>query len=98
LHNEIRTRRPPLDNLETKILAILDKSRFESAHSIAERLFVVYPTVLRYLHDSIGFKLFHFHWVPHLLINDLREKRKTKKRKTKGACKSYAAILAYCQT
>jgi hypothetical protein len=32
--------------------------------------------VLRYLHDSIGFKLFHLNWVPHLLTGDLREKRK----------------------
>jgi hypothetical protein len=32
--------------------------------------------VLRHLHDSIGFKSFHLHWVPHLLTDDLREKWK----------------------
>jgi hypothetical protein len=32
--------------------------------------------VLLYLHDSIGFKLFHLHWIPHLLTDDLREKWK----------------------
>jgi hypothetical protein len=32
--------------------------------------------VLPHLHDSIGFKSFHLHWVPHLLTDDLRERRK----------------------
>jgi hypothetical protein len=59
-----------------KILAILDKSPFKSTHSISERLLIVHSTVLCYLHDSIGFKLFHLHWVPHLLTDDLREKQK----------------------
>jgi hypothetical protein len=63
LHDEIRTGKPPLNDLDMKILAILDKSpfEFESAHSIAERLLVAHPTVLRHLHDSIGFKSFHLH-------------------------------------
>jgi hypothetical protein len=48
LHDEIRTGRPPLDDLDAKILTILDKSPFESAHSIliAERLFVAHSIVL----------------------------------------------------
>jgi hypothetical protein len=57
-------------------LAILDKSPFESACSIAERLSVGYATVLEHLHMSIGFKSFHLRWVPHLLTDDLRQKRK----------------------
>jgi transposase len=61
LHDEIRNGRPPLDDLDDKILAILDKSLFESAHSIAKRLFVVYSTVLQHLHESLGFKSFHLH-------------------------------------
>jgi hypothetical protein len=76
LYDEIRTGRLRLDDLDTKILAILDKSPFKSAHLIAERLFVAFPTVLRYLHDSISFKSLHLHCVLHLLTNDLREKRK----------------------
>jgi hypothetical protein len=31
--------------------------------------------MLLYLHDSIGFRSFHLHWVPHLVTNDLLEKR-----------------------
>jgi hypothetical protein len=84
LHDEIRTGRPLLDDLDAKILTILDKSLFESAHSIswAEKLLVAYPTVSRHLHDSIGFKSFHFHRVPHLLTEDLRDKRKEYARAT----------------
>jgi hypothetical protein len=37
-HDEIRTGRPPLDDLDAKIFLILDRSPFESAHSIAQRL------------------------------------------------------------
>jgi hypothetical protein len=65
LHDEIRSRRPPLDDLDGKILAILDKSPFESAHSIAERLLIAHSIVLQHLHKSLGFKSFHLHWVPH---------------------------------
>jgi hypothetical protein len=76
LHDEIRTGRPSLDDLDAKIVAILDKSHFESARSIAERLYVGHSIVLRHLHTSIGFRSFHLRWVPHLLSDDLRQKRK----------------------
>jgi hypothetical protein len=75
-HDEIHTGRSPLDDLDTKILAILDKFPFESTHSTAERLLIAHSIMLRHLHDFIGFKLFHLHWVPHMLTDDLREKRK----------------------
>jgi hypothetical protein len=67
LHDEIRSGRSPLDDLENKILAILEKSPFESSHSITERLLVAKLTMLRHLHESIGFKSFHLRWMPHLL-------------------------------
>jgi hypothetical protein len=65
-----------LDDLDSKVLAILDKSPFESTHSIAERLFVAYSTVLQHLHESLWFKSFHLHWIPHLSTGNLWEKRK----------------------
>jgi hypothetical protein len=76
LHDEIRTGSPPLDDIDAKILTILNKSPFESAHSIAKRLAVTHGTALNHLHISIGFKSSDLRWVPHLLIEDLRHKQK----------------------
>jgi hypothetical protein len=73
LHDEIRTGRLPLDNLDDKILARLDESPFESARSIAETLYIARSTVLLHLHDSVGSRSFHLHWMPHLLTHDLPE-------------------------
>jgi hypothetical protein len=74
LHDKIRTGRPPLDDLDAKIPAIFDKSPLELARSIAETLCVAHPKVLLHLHDSIGFRSFHLHWVLHLLTYDFCEK------------------------
>jgi hypothetical protein len=59
LHDEMRTGRSLLDDLDTKIMAILDKSPFESARSIVETISVAHSTILLHLHDSIGFRPFH---------------------------------------
>jgi hypothetical protein len=74
LHDEVHTEKTLLDDLDAKILAILEKSPFKSARSIAETLDIAYSIVLLYLHDSINFRLFHLYLVPHLLTHDLREK------------------------
>jgi hypothetical protein len=71
LHDEIHSGRAPLDDLDGKFLAILDKSPFESAHSMAERLLLACSTMLQYLHELFRFKSFHLLWVPHLLTGDL---------------------------
>jgi hypothetical protein len=75
-HDEIRTGRPPLDDLDAKIVAMLDRPSFESACSIAETLPIAYLTVLLHLYNSIGLRSFHVHRMPHLLTHHLREKRK----------------------
>jgi hypothetical protein len=80
LHDEIRAGRPPLDDIDAKILAFLSKSPFEPARSITEGLRVSGATMLNYLHLSIGFKSFHLRWVPHLLTEDLCQKRKDSAR------------------
>jgi hypothetical protein len=82
LHDEIRSGRRPLDDLNGKVLAIFDKSVSKSADSIAERLLVADSTVLQYLHESFWFKSFHLHWVPHLLTDNLRENE----RNMQGPC------------
>jgi hypothetical protein len=66
----MRSGRHPLDDLDSKLLAILEKSPFESSDSISERLIIAQSTVLRHLHESIEFKSFHLCWVPHLLSGD----------------------------
>jgi hypothetical protein len=76
MHDEIRSGRSLLNNLDSKIMAILDKLLFESSHSIAERFTVVQSTVLQHLHESLGCKSFHLLWVPHPLTDDLWQKRK----------------------
>jgi hypothetical protein len=45
LHDKIRSRRSLLDDLDAKILAILDKSPFKSARSIAKTLSIAHSTV-----------------------------------------------------
>jgi hypothetical protein len=61
LHDEMRSGRPPLDDLDGNILAILDKSPFESAYSIDERLLIISSPVLQYLHESFTFKSFNLY-------------------------------------
>jgi hypothetical protein len=61
LHDENCTGRPPLDDLDAKILVILDKSPFESIRPIADTFRDNLAIVLRRLYDSIGFRLFHLH-------------------------------------
>jgi hypothetical protein len=89
LHDEIRTGRRRLDDVDDKILAILNKSPFESARSIAEWLRTSHAAVLNYLHLSIGFKSFNLPCVPHLLSEDLSQK-------TEGRCTRYVAAIACC--
>jgi hypothetical protein len=61
LHDEIRTGRSPLDDLNANVLAILDKYPFESARSITDTLRLAHSTMLLHLHDSIGFRSFRLH-------------------------------------
>jgi hypothetical protein len=76
MHDEIRSRGPRVGDLDSKILAIVDKLPFESSRSTAERLAVVQSTVLWHLHKSRELKSFHLRCVPHQLTDDLREARK----------------------
>jgi hypothetical protein len=76
LHDEIRSGKRPLDNLDGKILALSNKYPFESAHPITERLIVAHSAMLQHLHEFLMFKSFPLHWVPHLLTSGLPEKRK----------------------
>jgi hypothetical protein len=86
LNDEIRIGKLLLDDLDATILAIWDKSPFKSICSIAEALSIVYSAMLSHLHDSIDFRSFHFHSVPHLLMHDSREKRKKYAKRCYHSC------------
>jgi hypothetical protein len=75
VHDEPRSGRPPIDFLDTKILACLEKEPFHSAYSLAEVLHVSHSTILNHLHDSLRVKIFHLGWIPHELTNKLRDIR-----------------------
>jgi hypothetical protein len=61
LQDAILSGRPPLDDLNIRILDMFDKSFFESARSMEETVPVNRATMLRYLHKYLGFKLFNLH-------------------------------------
>jgi hypothetical protein len=65
--------RPPIDFLDIRILASLDERRFHSAYSIVESLCVSHSTILSYLRESPGMKIFHLRWIPHELTISLRQ-------------------------
>jgi hypothetical protein len=60
-----------------RIKVVFDKNCFVSARSIAETLQVSHSTVLKDLHENLGFQSFHLRWVPHLLTPELKEQRHT---------------------
>jgi hypothetical protein len=76
LHDELRPGGPPVPDLTRGIQEVLDHSPFESAPSIADILQVSRSTVLKHLHDDLGFRCFYLCWVPHLLTPELKEQRR----------------------
>jgi hypothetical protein len=86
LHDEIRTGRLLLDDLDAKIVAILNKYPFESSRSIAETLCIAHSTVLLHLHNSVDFKSFHLHWMPHMLRHDLHENERSMPKRYCYSC------------
>jgi hypothetical protein len=61
LHADTRSREPPIDDLDAKIIAWLEREPFSSAYLLAEALDVPPEIVLSHLHSSLGMKIFHLH-------------------------------------
>jgi hypothetical protein len=76
LHDAIRSGRPILDDVDAAIIGLLNKNPFESARSIAERLSIAPSTVTHHLEENLGYHSFHLRWVPHVMTEDLKAKRK----------------------
>jgi hypothetical protein len=59
IEDDDRLGRPPINHLDTKILACLESEPFQSAYSLAEALGVSQATVLNRRYNSLGMKNFH---------------------------------------
>jgi hypothetical protein len=77
-NDDPRSERAPIDHLDIKIIACLEREPFSSAYSLAKALDVSPATVLTRLHNSPGMKNVHLHWVAHQLTDDLRQVRVAK--------------------
>jgi hypothetical protein len=87
-HDENHMRRFPLDNFDTKILVILNKSPFQSIRSIAET-FHVSLTISYGVHMTPLFQI-----VPFVLGTTCIDDRIA--RETNGVCTGHPALLACC--
>jgi hypothetical protein len=64
LHDEHGSGKPAFDYMDTKVISILEKARFESERSIAHVLNVDHVTVLHRFARKLGFKSYCLRWVP----------------------------------
>lgn len=73
--NDPRSGRPKFNDIELKILKILDEDPFVSARSMARTLGVSDFTIRDRLHNSLGLKCLHLKLVPHYLT--IQQKKST---------------------
>jgi hypothetical protein len=66
---------PPLEDIDTRILQVLEAEPWPSVRTIAEFLTIPGSTVHLYRITSLNMKNRHFKWVPHFLDDDLRAKQ-----------------------
>jgi hypothetical protein len=52
-----------------RILASRDKKLFHSVYPIVDALGVSRSTILNYLQESLGMKIFHLSWIPNELTD-----------------------------
>jgi hypothetical protein len=67
--------RPPLEDIDARILQTLEAEPWSSVRTIAEFLKIPASTVHLHLTTSLNMKSRHFKWVSHFLDDDLRAKR-----------------------
>jgi hypothetical protein len=77
LHDARRSGRGRIESLTAQIKVLLDENCFVSARSIAETLQVSHSSVLKHLHQDLGFQFFHLRLVPHMSTPELKEQRPT---------------------
>jgi hypothetical protein len=67
--------RPYLDDTDAEILSVLGISPFSSVRTIAGSLGIPASTVYLHLVEKIGFNNYFLRWVPHMLTQELPQKR-----------------------
>jgi hypothetical protein len=67
--------RPDLDDTDAEILSVLRISPFSSVRTIADSLGIPASTVYLHLVEKIGLQNYFLRWVPHMLTEELRQKR-----------------------
>jgi hypothetical protein len=75
LSDRLSSGRPPLEDIDARILQILEGEPWSSVRTIAEFLKILASTAHLHLTTSLNMKSWHFKWVPHFLDDDLRAKR-----------------------
>jgi hypothetical protein len=80
--------RPPLEDIDARILQILESETWSSVRTIAEFFKIPGSMVHLHLTTSVNMKSRHFKWVSHFLDDDLRAKR------LKGARQLLAVLQA----
>jgi hypothetical protein len=76
-HDAQQSGRRPVESFTAQIKILSEENCFISAWSIAETLQVSHSTVLKHLHEDLGFQSFYLRWVPHLPTPELKEQRRT---------------------
>jgi hypothetical protein len=69
LQDDPTSRKLPIDDLEAKIIACLEREPYSSGNSLAETLEVSPAAVLSRLHHSLDLQNFQLHWVSHRLTD-----------------------------
>jgi hypothetical protein len=69
------TDRAPLEDIDARILQVLEAEPWSSVRTVAEFLKIPASTVHLHLTTSLNMKSRHFKWVPHFLDDNLRAKR-----------------------
>jgi hypothetical protein len=85
--------RPPLEDIDARILQVLEAEPWSSVRTITEFLKILALTVHLHLTTSLNMKSRHFKWVPHFLDDDLRDKRLEGVRQLLGVLQAQDAIF-----
>jgi hypothetical protein len=90
LHRSDLSDRPPLEDIDARVLRVLEAEPWSSVRTIAEFLKIPASTAHLHLITSLNMKSRHFKWVPHLLDGDSRAKRLEVARQLLGVLQAQA--------